>query len=690
MRELRSRVLVAESTPKTSDKSEVSGSLSVALNHARRLLDTNPALAEQQADEILGILPDNPEAALIRGIAKRRAGDLNAARMSFATLVAARPHWPTAHYELGLTLAALGSNDEAEKMLARATELNPQMSEAWRALGDLAIAAGDIGAADAFYAKQIKTSVNNPVLIEAAAALVENRLAIAERYLKDFLKRFPTDVAAIRMLAEVAARIGRYADAETLLRRCLELAPGFDAARHNYSVALLRQGKAAEALVEVDKLLTVDPSDPGYRNLKAAVLGHLGDYPRTIAAYADVLRDYPNQPRAWMSYGHALKTAGRLTESIAAYRHSIDQSPRLGEAYWSLANLKTYFLSDADVIAMEAQLAHPDLRDEDRLHFHFALGKALEDRSDFATSFAHYTKGNAIRKEQLGYEAEKTSERVAQMKKLFSRPFFDQRAGLGCEAADPIFIVGLPRSGSTLIEQILSSHSAIEGTMELPDLGAMAMALGGRRKRADKSLYPEILAELDGERLRALGNEYLTRTRPQRKTARPLFIDKTPQNFFHVGMIQLILPNAKIIDARRHPLGACFSGFKQHFARGQAFSYGLDDIGRYYRDYVELMAHFDIALPGKVHRVFYERIVNDTEDEVRRLLEYCGLEFEGACLRFHENDRAVRTPSSEQVRRPIFRDGLDHWRRFEPWLEPLKIALGDALALYPAVPGSAT
>jgi hypothetical protein len=241
-----------------------------------------------------------------------------------------------------------------------------------------------------------------------------------------------------------------------------------------------------------------------------------------------------------------------------------------------------------------------------------------------------------------------------------------------------------------LIEQILSSHSAIEGTMELPDLGAMAMALGGRRKRADKSLYPEILAELDGERLRALGNEYLTRTRPQRKTARPLFIDKTPQNFFHVGMIQLILPNAKIIDARRHPLGACFSGFKQHFARGQAFSYGLDDIGRYYRDYVELMAHFDIALPGKVHRVFYERIVNDTEDEVRRLLEYCGLEFEGACLRFHENDRAVRTPSSEQVRRPIFRDGLDHWRRFEPWLEPLKIALGDALALYPAVPGSAT
>lgn len=686
MRELRSRVLVAETTPKSSDKSEVSGSLAVALDHARRLLDTKPMLAEQQANEILRVLPENPEAALILGIAKRRMGDLDAAQTSLAALVAARPLWPTARYELGLTLAALGLPDEAQGVLTRATELNPQMSEAWRARGDLATAAGDTHAADGFYAKQIKTSVNNPILMEAAAALVENRLAVAERSLKDFLKRFPSDVAAIRMLAEVAARIGRFADAETLLRRCLELAPGFHPARHNYSMALFRQGKAAEALVEVDKLLTLDPYDPGYRNLKAAVLGHLGDYPQTIAVYADVLRDYPNQPRAWMSYGHALKTAGRLDESIAAYRRSIEQLPRLGEAYWSLANLKTYFLSDADMAAMEAQLAQPDLRDEDRLHFHFALGKALEDRGDFAASFAHYAGGNAIRKEQLSHEAEKTTARVAQMKTLFTQSFFDERAGLGCAAGDPIFIVGLPRSGSTLIEQILSSHSAIEGTMELPDLGAMAMALGGRRNRTDKSLYPEILAEMDGDRLKALGQEYLTRTHPQRKTARPLFIDKTPQNFFHIGLIQLILPNAKIIDARRHPLGACFSGFKQHFARGQAFTYGLEDIGQYYRDYVALMAHFDDVMPGRIQRVFYERMVDDTETEIRNLVDYCGLEFEEACLRFHENDRAVRTPSSEQVRQPIFRDGLDHWQHFEPWLEPLKETLGDILTFYPAVP----
>jgi predicted Zn-dependent protease len=686
MRELRSRVLVAETTPKSSDKSEVSGSLSVALAHARRLLDTKPVLAEQQANEILRVLPENPDAALLLGVAKRRTGDLNAARTSLAALVAARPLWPTARYELGLTLAVLGLPDEAKAMLTRVTELNPQMSEAWRALGDLATEAGDPPTADAFYAKQIKTSVNNPVLMEAAAALVENRLAIAERSLKEFLKRFPTDVAAIRMLAEVAARIGRFADAERLLRRCLELAPSFHPARNNYSMALFRQGKAAEALVEIDKLLALDAYDPGYRNLKAAILAHLGDYPQTIAVYAEILRDHPNQPKVWMSYGHALKTAGRLNESITAYRRSIEQLPQLGEAYWSLANLKTYFLDDTEVAAMQTQLAQPDLRDEDRLHFHFALGKAQEDRAAFAASFAHYADGNAIRKSQLGHKAEETTARVDQMRALFTRSFFDERAGLGCEAADPIFIVGLPRSGSTLIEQILSSHSAIEGTMELPDLGAMAMALSGRRNRTDKSLYPEILAELDGERLKALGEEYLARTRAQRKTSRPLFIDKTPQNFFHIGMIRLILPKAKIIDARRHPLGACFSGFKQHFARGQAFSYGLDDIGRYYRDYVALMAHFDAVMPGRIHRVFYEQMVDDTEAEVRHLLNYCGLEFEEACLRFHENDRAVRTPSSEQVRRPIFRDGLDHWQHFEPWLEPLKTVLGDTLTVYPAVP----
>ncbi len=664
------------------------GSRAVALNHARRLLDRNPALATEQAREILAAIPGDPDAQLILGAAQRRCGQAEPAKATLTLLAARHPQWPQAHYELGLALASAGETNRAQASLVKATQLKPDMSDAWRSLGDLYALNGDAGSADAAYAQSIRHSVTNPLLMEAAAALVDNRLAIAERLLKNFLKRFPTDVAAIRMLAEVAGRIGRYADAETLLARCLELAPNFHPARHNYAMALYRQGKAAAALEQVDRLLQVDPHDPGYRNLKAAVLSHIGDYRQTLALYADVLRDYPNQPKVWMSYGHALKTAGRVEEGIAAYRRSIAQSPHLGEAYWSLANLKTFRFAESDLAAMRAQLAGRDLGDDDALHFHFALGKALEDSGDYAQSFAHYSEGARIRKSQLGYDAAETTDRVERMKRLFTPDFFEKRAGQGCDSPDPIFIVGLPRSGSTLVEQILSSHSAIEGTMELPDLPAMALALGGRRNRTDKSLYPESLAGLDGERLKAMGAEYLARTRVQRKTGRPFFIDKTPHNFFHIGMIKLILPNAKIIDARRHPLGACFSGFKQHFARGQAFSYGLEDIGRYYRDYVALMAHFDRIFPGEMHRVLYESMVGDTETEIRRLLDYCSLPFEEGCLRFHENERAVRTASSEQVRQPIFRDGLDQWRHYEPWLDPLKAALGDVLDRYPQTPSA--
>jgi len=679
-------VAVAEARPESNGGSAPSGSLATALAHAARLLETRPALAERQAREILLAVPDHPEAVLILGLALRVTGKSGESRATLEKLVAGHPFWADAHYQLGSTLAALGLAEEATRALTRATELKPQMSDAWRALGDLATAGGEREAADRYYAQQIKTSVTNPALLEAAAALLDNRLAIAERLLKGFLKHFPTDVTAIRMLAEVAARIGRFADAETLLRRCLELAPSFDAARHNYALALLRQGKAADALVQVDRLLQANPHDPGYRNLKAAVLGQIGDYTETIALYEGVLRDHPNQPKVWMSYGHALKTAGRLTDGIGAYRRSIVQMPELGEAYWSLANLKTFRFAESDLAAMQGQLDRSDLGDGDRLHFHFALGKALEDAGDYARSFAHYAEANRIRRAQLGYDADENAERMRRAKALFTAEFLAARARMGCPSPDPIFIVGLPRSGSTLIEQILSSHSAVEGTMELPDLSNIALRLADRRGRNDPSHYPECLGAMDAAQLAALGEEYLVRTRIQRRTRRPFYIDKTPHNFLHIGMLRLILPNAKVIDARRHPLGACFSGFKQHFARGQSFSYGLEDIGRYYRDYVDLMAHFDRVAPGAVHRVHYEAMVDHTETEVRRLLGYLGLPFEEACLRFHENERAVRTPSSEQVRRPIFREGLDHWRNYEPWLEPLKAALGEAATRYPDPP----
>ena len=337
---------------------------------------------------------------------------------------------------------------------------------------------------------------------------------------------------------------------------------------------------------------------------------------------------------------------------------------------------------------MQAQLDRSDISEEDRFHLEFALGKALEDVASYADAFKHYASGNALRKMGMAYDAEETTRHLHRSRALFTPEFFATRKDYGAPATDPIFILGLPRSGSTLIEQILASHSAIEGTMELPDIPAIAKRLGARRRSDEASAYPEVLEDLSAGDCYALGEEFLERTRHQRKLGRPFFIDKMPNNFAHVGLIHLILPNARIIDARRHPLGCCFSGFKQHFARGQGFTYDLVDLGRYYSDYVALMAHFDAVLPGRIHRVIYERMVADPETEVRALLDYCGLPFEAACLKFHENERAVRTASSEQVRRPINTDGLDQWRNFEPWLDPLKAALGPVLAAYPDPPAT--
>jgi tetratricopeptide (TPR) repeat protein len=449
----------------------------------------------------------------------------------------------------------------------------------------------------------------HPRLLSAAMALNENDLPRAEPLLRQHLKDDPFDVAAIRMFAELAGRIGEFDEA--------------------------------------------------------------------IALYEKVLADAPHQPRVWMSFGHMLKTVGRQADGVAAYRRAIDLAPQLGEAWWSLANLKTVRFAADDITVMEQQLARTDLAEDDRFHLDFALGKALEDRGAAAASFAHYAAGNDLRRAGLDYDAAEMSAFVDRLIALCTPEFFAARADQGCDAPDPVFIVGMPRAGSTLVEQILSSHSQVEGTSELPDIPAMA-----RRE----TTYPEGMDTFTAARLRELGEEYLQRTRIQRKSGKPFFIDKLPNNWLHTAFIRLILPRAKVVDARRHPLGCCFSNFKQHFAKGQAFTYALDDMGRYYADYVRLMAHLDAVQPGKVHRVIYERMVDDTEAEVRALLGFCGLDFEPACLAFHETERAVRTASSEQVRRPIFREGTEAWKPFEEWLGPLKAALGPVLECYPAAP----
>ncbi|HEX3666169.1 MAG TPA: sulfotransferase [Rhizomicrobium sp.] len=640
------RTELADTTPAPT------GSLATALAHATRLLARDPQLAEAQAREIIAVFPRDAEALPI----------------------------------LARALVAQGRIADAIHTLQRATEFHPRAAHVWRELGDLRFQIGDYEGADAAYAQHVLASVNDPRLIEAAKALCANKLAVAEQKLREFLKEHPTDVAAIRMLAEAGARLGRYEDAENLLVRALELAPGFRVARQNYATILYRQNKAAEAIAQTDLLLKDDPRNAGVRALKAAALGQIGEYAEAVANYETLLAGQPAQPKAWMSYGHSLKALGRQQDCITAYRRSIALSPQLGEAWWSLANLKTLRFSAEDISQMRTQLVRENLGAEDRWHLHFALGKALEDECNYAESFAHYRDGNRLRREALDYDADDISDHVARSCAFFTREFFAARSRLGCTAPDPIFVVGLPRSGSTLVEQILASHSAVEGTMELPDIASLARRLGGKMKRSDSSAYPEVLADLDATAFENLGEEFLSRTRIHRRLRRLFFIDKMPNNFAHAGMIHLILPNAKIIDVRRHPLACCFSLFKQHFARGQGFSYDLLDIGRYYLDYARLMSHFDAVLPGRIHRVFHEQLVMSPEEEVRKLLDHCGLGFEDNCLHFHANPRPVRTASSEQVRRPLSADGIEHWRHYEEWLELLKPLLAPVLANYPDPP----
>jgi tetratricopeptide (TPR) repeat protein len=520
----------------------------------------------------------------------------------------------------------------------------------------------------------------HPRLIEAAMAMNENQLDVAERILKPHLKEDPFDAAAVRMLAELAARIGRLRDAENLLRRAVELAPGWTVARANLALVLGRTGRPAEAMEILETVLTEEPDWVGHWNLKAATLGRLGDFDEGIALYEDVLKRTPRQPRVWLSYGHMLKTVGRLADGIAAYRRAIAMQPTLGEAWWSLANLKTVEFGAGDLEAMGRALETPDLADNDRFHLDFALGKALHDAGRTDEAFAHYAEGNALRLKSAPYDHSRVRSTVDRCIAGFTAEAFAGRRG-GCEAPDPIFIVGMPRAGSTLIEQILASHSLVEGTSELPDMPVLA------RKRGS---YPDGILGASDEERRALGEEYLKRAAVQRRTARPFFIDKLPNNWLFVPGIQLLLPNAKIIDARRHPLGCCFSNFRQQFAHGQDFTYELADLGHYYSDYVRLMAHVDGMLPGRVHRVTYEHMVDDTESEIRRLLDYCGLEFESQVLQFYKTERAVRTPSSEQVRRPIYREATDEWRAYELHLGPLKGALGPVLDAYPEAPAAFT
>ncbi|NQV94861.1 MAG: sulfotransferase [Sphingomonadales bacterium] len=580
---------------------------------------------------------------------------------------------------------------EAVNQLRQIIKMDPHNAQAYRALGRALRSLGDATQAEEAEIAAVRATAFDPQMVEIADAMLANDLPTAEPLLRARLKSQPFDVAAIRLMAELAARIGRLKDSETLLSRALELAPAFGAARANLATVLYKQNRFEESLEQLNLVLQLEGDNPSHRNLKAAALGRIGGYDEAIELYAELVERYPDHAKLWMSYGHMLKTVGQLKNSIAAYRRALEIQPELGEVWWSLANLKTIRFNPADLAAMEKQLQLLPVDSEDeetlshRLHLHFALGKAGEDKGDAALSFSNYVEGNRLRAEQLDYDSKDTSIQVDQAIATFTEGFFEGRNGCGDQSPDPIFILGMPRAGSTLIEQILASHSAIEGTMELPDIPAMALG-AGREFGGHGHHWVDAVAAMDEDKLAQLGANFLNKTAVQRKSDKPFYIDKLPNNWLYTAFIMLILPNAKIIDARRHPLDCCFSNFRQHFAKGQPFSYDLETIGQYYSDYVRMMAHIDAVQPGRVHRVIHEALVDDPEAEVRSMLAYLGQPFEPECLSFYKNDRAVRTASSEQVRKPINRDGMQQWKPYEQWLNPMKNALGDLLTSYPEFP----
>jgi tetratricopeptide (TPR) repeat protein len=644
---------------------------------AASLLDSDPAAAAAEAAALLQEHPDSAAAALLLGTARHSCGETQAATQVFATLARAQPHSALIQLEYARALAAAGEHSAARAALQRAVELQPHLAEAWRELSLLDATAGEPLACDRAYARYAALVHPDRELLEAENLLRGARLEAAEALLRRRLRRSPHDQGALRLAGECAALREDFAEAERLLGECLRLAPGDSAARLELVRAYSAQQKPEAMLPLLERLLALEPASLKYRTLQSIALNLLGLNAQALAVLTRLLEEFPQDERVWMFYAHVLRAGGSAPEAIAAYRKSITLAPRFAEAWFSLANMKTFHFSEAEIAVMESQLLQRELTWEERVLFEFALGKAREDQGAFAAAFSHYARGNELRRAALDYDVGDAERFVERNKTLYTRDFLAARRDSGSPSTAPIFIVGLPRSGSTLVEQILASHSQVEGTRELPyvlsiasDFGAMEIA-GGPRP------YPQSLAKLTGAQLRALGERYLAEAEPHRLQRRAHFIDKMPSNWMHIGLIQLMLPQARIIDVRRAALGCCVANFKQHFQQGMWFSYSLEDLGRYYRAYVQLMSHFEAALPGRVLRLQYENLVADLEGEVRRLLDYCGLAFEEQCLRFYETRRVVQTVSSEQVRRPIYQEGLEQWRNFEPWLGPLRTALGD-------------
>jgi tetratricopeptide (TPR) repeat protein len=630
------------------------------------------------AEELAVRVPENRDVSYLTALCQRFLGKIPEALATLQRLERSHPSFSRMFQERGHCYVALKDAPHAIDAFLRGVNINPALPASWSMLEGLYRMTGQTENAAMAAAHVATLKKLAPAVVEATSLFSDGDLAQAENAIRPHLLKHGNDIEAMRLLARIALARDVLDDAELLLEAVLEMAPDYRAARHDLALALLERHKHLRARAELDTLLKLEPRNRNYLTSYATALVGLGEHDTAATIYRQLLVDAPRAFDLHLSLGHCLKTLGQQQEAIVAYRASATARADYGDAYWSLANLKTYRFTDDEIARMREQQAAPATALVDRYHLSFALGKAYEDRGEYEQSFRFYEQGNALKRPESRYRPEQMERNTRLQIEVCTRSFFDERRGVGFDSREPIFIVGLPRAGSTLLEQILASHSRVQGTQELPDIPRMVVDLQGREPDMENPRYPGALAGLTAEELRQLGEKYIQDTRIYR-TDRAYFIDKMPNNFRHLGLIHLILPNAKIIDARREPMACCFSNLKQLFANGQEFTYSIEDIARYYRTYLELMEHWDIVLPGKILRVHHEDVVDDLESNVRRILNFCGLEFEPGCVEFYKTERSVRTASSEQVRRPIFREGLDQWKNYERWLGPLREALGDAL-----------
>ena len=630
----------------------------------------------------LGSNPADSELLYIKAVAQRYLGKSNDALDTLVVLKTHNPKYARAYQEEGHNLKQLGNRAGALTAYQQAVDLNQALLASWRELADLYKRKKNHRAQAMAEAEYSRLSKLPAELVSVTSLIQEGQLFKAETLCRAFLKKNPHHIEAMRLLAMLGMKLYIYDDAEFLLESCVEFAPDNWLARFDYVKVLHKRQKFVQALEQAAILRERHPENHAFELAYANANVAVGFFDEALEIYNKVIKSNPGFEQPYLSRGHALKTVGKLDEAIESYRSAYEARPDFGDAYWSLANLKTYKFTDGEIARMLEQVEKPATDTVDRFHLYFALGAAYEAREEYSKSFDCYERGNQLKKKDLRYDADRQDTAMKRQAEYCTAALFEEKKGTGGDYADPIFVVGLPRAGSTLLEQILASHSQIDGTMELPNIIALAHCLNGRRFISEEARYPNILHELTAEQLQSFADKFIKDTQIHRKGA-SRFVDKMPNDFIHIGLIHLILPRAKIIDARRHPMACCFSGFKQLFADGQEFTFGQKEIARYYKGYVQLMAHWQKVLPGKVLRVHYEHVVADLDTQVRRILDYLELPFEESCLKFHQTERSIRTPSSEQVRQPIYKSGLEQWRNFEPYLNVLSEHLAEEIARYP-------